>query len=208
MPADTKEGRSFGKPSALDGLATNGSRRVYDVCVPFVARRLRLGGLPLSLIANGHTFFVQQLHLSIGIWPLAVHATFTFDERPDCTFSKRERLRLWGLWLVDGDPMAASPLGNEADAERFLVLHDEDAEAGTLPAALPWRPEDPHARGRQHVDFVDAFRQKLAFGVALARTLNRTIVLPRFWCYCDRCALLKHGNPVCEEPATHHDISA
>mmetsp|Transcript_21364 Transcript_21364/g.70624 ORF Transcript_21364/g.70624 Transcript_21364/m.70624 type:complete len:235 (+) Transcript_21364:289-993(+) len=62
MPADTKEGRSFGKPSALDGLATNGSRRVYDVCVPFVARRLRLGGLPLSLIANGHTCAAAAPH--------------------------------------------------------------------------------------------------------------------------------------------------
>ena len=45
---------------------------------------------------------------------------------------------------------------------------------------------DPHVRGRQHAEHLRAFRERLASGVALSRALNRTVVLPPFWCYCDK----------------------
>ena len=45
------------------------------------------------------------------------------------------------------------------------------------------------ALARQHVAHLNAFRRRLARGVTLARLLNRTVVLPRFWCYCDRYLL-------------------
>ena len=45
----------------------------------------------------------------------------------------------------------------------------------------------PHqVRGRQHVDHLERLRQRLAYGFALARALNRTVVLPTLWCYCDK----------------------
>jgi len=73
--------------------------------------------------------------------------------------------------------------GVAQDDELFLVLHDETP----LAAAVRWSGQaDPHARGRQHVAHLNAFRRRLARGVALARLLNRTVVLPRFWCYCDK----------------------
>ena len=73
--------------------------------------------------------------------------------------------------------------GGHEEEETFLVLHDES----TIPAAERWSGQaDPHARGRQHVAHLNHFRRRLARGVALARLLNRTVVLPRFWCYCDK----------------------
>ena len=54
----------------------DGSRRLFDVCVPDVARHLMFGLMPLLQIANGHTFFVQQLQTLTARWPMAVHATF------------------------------------------------------------------------------------------------------------------------------------
>ncbi len=197
----------------------DGSRRLWAVCIPDVAKALLFGLLPLPLIANGHSFFVQQLQRQSGVWPLAVHATYQFEDQADCAFGKRERFREWGLWLdeaapppppaaadaprlggmggggiggggigggggVGGGPAAAPTLGamGAGAAERFLVLRDE----GPLAAAAAWVGQaDPHVRGRQHVAHLTAFRQRLAAGVALARLLNRTVVLPRFWCHCD-----------------------
>ena len=56
-----------------------------------------------------------------------------------------------------------------------------------LPPSAPWLHTDPHARGRQHVAHLEHTRQRLADGVLLARALNRTVVLPPFYCYCDKC---------------------
>jgi hypothetical protein len=177
---------------------------------------------------------VQQLQLQGHPWPLAVHATYQFEDALDCAFGKRERMREWGLWLADSPEHMAAEVeglsgrddgtedgGDDGDAgygceeeaaaarvekprtgeggssggaagtvasappiERFLVL--EDNERGQIAPSVPWVPTDPHARGRQHVEHIDRFRQRLASGVLLARALNRTVVLPPFFCYCDK----------------------
>ena len=101
FPKDITEERTMGRLSELGGHRTAGSRRLFDVCVPRVARALRFGLLPLALVANGHSFFVQQLQLQTGVWPHAVHATYQFEDQADCAFGKRERLREWGMWLAD-----------------------------------------------------------------------------------------------------------
>jgi len=45
------------------------------------------------------------------------------------------------------------------------------------------------SQGRQHVNHLERTRQRIADGVALARALNRTVVLPTLWCeICARCA--------------------
>ena len=100
LPKGTLDRDSMGSPASLGGLHTEGSRRLWEVCVPDVARALRFGLLPLPLIANGHSFFVQQLQRQSGVWPLAVHATYQFEDQSDCAFGKRERFREWGLWLA------------------------------------------------------------------------------------------------------------
>lgn len=156
--------------------STPGSRRIFEVCFPNVTRSARIGVFPISDVAGGHTFFVQQLHLSTGRWPMAVHATYQFGDQPDYPFGKRQRFRDWGMWLVDDDE--ESVVGS-----RYLVLEDDTPP----PKRQAWQGyTDLHVRGRQHVDHLERTRQRLALGFALARTLNRTVVLPTLWCYCDK----------------------
>jgi hypothetical protein len=182
LPLSTPEAQTFGSISDLNGKHVNGSRRIFDVCIPEVAPKvrgllpLRFGLLPLPLIANGHSFFIQQLQLRNGVWPMAVHATYQFGDMPDYPFGKRQRFRDWGMWLVDDDEELVTS-GN------YLVLEDDEP----LAPREPWVGErDYHVRGRQHVKHLERLRQRLAHGFALARVLNRTVVLPTFWCYCDK----------------------
>ena len=62
LPKGTLDRDSMGTLASLGPLHTNGSRQLWEVCIPDVARALRFGLLPLALIANGHSFFVQLLH--------------------------------------------------------------------------------------------------------------------------------------------------
>ena len=152
-----------------------GSRRIFTVCFPNVTRTALVGVFPIQEVAGGHTFFVQQLQSPTAKWPMAVHATYQFGDMPDYPFGKRQRFRDWGMWLADGEELVTS--------SRYLVLEDD----APLDAREPWRGvTDLHARGRQHVRHLERLRQRLAHGFALARVLNRTVVLPTFWCYCDK----------------------
>lgn len=89
------------------------------------------------------------------------------------------------MWLVDDD--ATLP---PASQHRYLVLTEDlplaDAAPWTCTKGSGCSAEELHARGRQHVDHLNRLRQRLASGVALARVLNRTLVLPTFYCYCDK----------------------
>ena len=153
-----------------------GSRRIMSVCLPNVTRTARVGIFPITEVAGGHTFFVQQLQSPTARWPMAVHATYQFGDMPDYPFGKRQRFRDWGMWLVDDDDEMIT-------SARYLVLEDD----APLEPRKPWAGfSDLHVRGRQHVEHLDRLRQRLAHGFALARALNRTVVLPTLWCYCDK----------------------
>ncbi|KAL1530526.1 hypothetical protein AB1Y20_001427 [Prymnesium parvum] len=204
LPQGTIEGNSMGVK--IEGEEhTNGSRHLFKICIPPITRDLRFGLLPLLDVANGHSFFIQQLQLQTGRWPYAVHATYQYFDDFDCAFGKRERFRMWDMWLADDVEMplqdessaasACSPTQRErrgggvtrrvddtADMN-YLVLHDD---APIAPAAEWVGQADPHVLGRQHVAHLNAFRQRLAYGVVLAKALNRTVVLPPYYCYCDK----------------------
>ena len=95
-----------------------------------MTRDLRLGIFPITEVAGGHTFFIQQLHTITGKWPMAVHATYQFGDQPDYPFGKRQRFRDWGMWHVDRpDEM----VGGDA---RYLVLEDD----APLAAGVAWQP--------------------------------------------------------------------
>lgn len=57
---------------------------------------MRIGILPVSTFASGHTFFVQRLAERIGLDPYAAHATFQYSGTP----GKRHRMRERSLWVV------------------------------------------------------------------------------------------------------------
>ena len=156
---------------------TAGARTIFKVCFPNVTKDALVGIFPIDTVAGGHTFFVQQLQTPTARWPMAVHATYQFGDMPDYPFGKRQRFRDWGMWLADDEEEYITK-------DRYLVL-DDDAP---LMAREPWQgiKGDIHVRGRQHVDHLDRIRQRLAHGFALARVLNRTVVLPTLWCYCDK----------------------
>jgi hypothetical protein len=71
-------GRGFSRRS---GAETEGERGTFDVCLPNVTRTLRMGVFPITDVAGGHTFFVQNLQAVTGKWPAAVHATYQFGDQ-------------------------------------------------------------------------------------------------------------------------------
>ena len=182
--------RGFNKPYE-DARTTVGSRRIFEVCLPNATRDALVGIFPITEVAGGHTFFVQQLQSPTAKWPMAVHATYQFGDQPDYPFGKRQRFRDWGMWLVDDDAELVT-------ASRYLVLEDD----APLAPREDWVGySDLHVRGRQHVNHLERLRQRLAHSFALARALNRTVVLPTLWCYCDK---FWHRLDQCAIPSATH----
>ena len=181
--------RGFNKPYE-DARTTVGSRRIFEVCLPNATRDALVGIFPITEVAGGHTFFVQQLQSPTAKWPMAVHATYQFGDQPDYPFGKRQRFRDWGMWLVDDDEEMVT-------SSRYLVLEDD---APLQPREDGWLL-GPAVRGRQHVNHLERLRQRLAHGFALARALNRTVVLPTLWCYCDK---FWHRLDQCAIPSATH----
>ena len=151
-------------------------RSIFKVCWPNITSTLKVGVFPITEVAGGHTFFIQQLQTPSARWPMAVHATYQYGDTKDFPFGKRQRFRDWGMWLAD------EPSEMVGDGQ-YLVLEDDEPVA---PSNAWIGDADLHVRGRQHVHHLEYTRQRLARGVALARALNRTVVLPTLWCYCDK----------------------
>jgi hypothetical protein len=146
---------------------------------------LTLGALPLALFMNGHGYFVQHAHqrpLSRGalaggalLDPYAVHATYTLDWHDGV--AKAQRFREAGLWRPE-TPWPAST--------RYLALNS------SVPPSVQSKLDD-YARRRMDVSNIDvhlaaltAHVAELRDALALALALGRTLVLPRWTCYCDR----------------------
>eukprot|EP00892_Ulva_mutabilis_P012572 jgi/Ulvmu1/9688/UM055_0026.1 len=132
---------------------------------------LALMPLPALLFTNGHVFFYQHLPQLHGVTAYVVHATFQRHHTP----GKRARLREEGLWKADppGYFAAHRLLAYRSGAREYI-----DALAAAAAAPMPPLLRHFHAMAFQLAQMRDAF--------ALARALNRTLVLPRFLCYCDQ----------------------
>mmetsp|Transcript_17242 Transcript_17242/g.53448 ORF Transcript_17242/g.53448 Transcript_17242/m.53448 type:complete len:960 (+) Transcript_17242:82-2961(+) len=59
--------------------------------------RVRAGLLPMAHFLQGHTYFLQHLHVQLGTEPVHVHVTYTNAG----DFGKRFRLRSAGLWQAE-----------------------------------------------------------------------------------------------------------
>ena len=138
------------------------------------AVNLSLGALPLPLFANGHGYFVQRAHTRLRVAPFCVHATYSLDMHDGV--AKAQRFREAGLWDV-------SP--PEYFNGRFLALNS------STPTAALERAQRGHTHATlnhigTHRAALQAYVAELRDALALARALKRTLVLPRWTCYCDR----------------------
>ena len=131
------------------------------------AARVRLGVLPLVQFASGHTFFTQQYFRPAAAVPYLVHATFTTYG----SFGKRHRLREHKLFR---DAPSYYSEGN------FLVYNV------TLPEGLGQLADVPRGATPANYFAVAAFQSGLIrSALAVARVLDRTLVLPPLYCSCE-----------------------
>lgn len=130
----------------------------------------KLGVLSPELFAGGHTYFMQGYRQNA----LSVHATFQYSDNEAFPYGKRGRFRQFGLWKVDSQ---------EYTSGKFLKLAD-------MPFTAVVEPEGQRAAAtellRVFFDADAAWRVRVRDGLALARVLGRTLILPRAYCYCDR----------------------
>jgi len=188
--ASPPAGRKFAPPGCCTSDQQVFNRMVRDERLPYPGLRLpagtprhlaawngsiALGVLPLALFANGHHQFVQNASARLGVRPLAVHATYSLDRHDD--IAKTQRFREQGLWRVDPP---------EYFKGKFLVLRHSVSPA--LAATID-RYVKRGMSGNNIVVHVQALKEyvlELRDALALSRALGRTLVLPRWMCYCDR----------------------
>ena len=156
--------------------------------------RVRVGVLPVAQFSNGHTFHVQRTHSEIGLDPYAVHNTFQFGGTP----GKRHRMREANAWLGD----AAAGYFDAADGSgargRFLSYAPKIPagvdlnlfRARSYPAArddtFPAFETIDDPLVALHATLVEAQLRQARAAAAIARALDRVLILPPFLCGLDR----------------------
>ena len=138
-------------------------------------KSLRLGALPMPLFINGHGYFVQKAHERLKVAPIAVHATYSLDNHD--SLAKTQRFREAGLWAADPPEFASGRYlaFNHTLSPAIQAAVDKYVQRGEAPSNI-----DVHATALQ--SYVAELRDALALSIAL----HRTLVLPRWTCYCDR----------------------
>ncbi|KAG8467383.1 hypothetical protein KFE25_000699 [Diacronema lutheri] len=221
--SDVFRGGMYGVP--LDDAHTDGSRRVFAVCMPGKLPRYVVGVLPTIEYANGHSFFVQQRFRTTGVWPTAVHVTFTWGDSAAYAYGKLQRMRDFGMWRLgtvnQHEPGArgagagagaagggvagadGAEVGGEEEAMRRMAERRYLLVSGSArpPPVVPFVKEDYDQRAFQHVRWQRDVRARLQRALALALALNRTVILPEFHCYCDRYF---YRLEKCMIPGGHH----
>lgn len=128
--------------------------------------RCAMGILPISDFSNGHVYFLQKVPHNLKKQPFAVHNTHNFYGAA----GKLYRFRAAHLWRLDE--------GTEEYSTELKYL-TFDSHSGEL-ALKHNSPLVAHIVAR------DELRRELWAAVALAKLLNRVLVLPRHRCFCDR----------------------
>ncbi len=164
------------KPREWPGVRAAKGNQLMEVersCGAWAAN-LSLGYLPLPLFANGHGYFVQAAHTRLGIAPMAVHATYSLDRHDG--LAKAQRFREAGLWQVDPP---------EYFEGKFLVLN-----VSLPPAVRQLIASGPGEASANHIGThyaaLRGYAAELRDALALAKALGRTLVLPKWRCFCDR----------------------
>eukprot|EP00887_Chlorella_sp_A99_P003129 scaffold9.g3129.t1 len=140
-----------------------------------------VGVLPVASFASGHTFFVQRLYEYQKVPAYVVHCTFQYGGSK----GKRNRLREAKLWF---DPPSYYSEGKFLSVDlHFPPVSANFQDHTTLMMnnrfKTTWR--DPEMQEAHLTRMHDQLGQlKQAFAVAVA--LNRTIIMPKLLCLCDR----------------------
>ena len=136
---------------------------------------IKLATLPLPLFANGHGYFVQAAHKRLNVRPFAAHATYSLDNHDGV--AKAQRFRENGLWAVDPESYfegkylalnASVPPSLQAAIDRYVAKKESPYNIDT------------------HIRSLTGYVAELRDALALAEALGRTLILPRWTCYCDR----------------------
>jgi arabinosyltransferase len=134
---------------------------------------LKIGILPVSMFASGHTFFTQRMPERFDLDPYVAHATFQFSGTP----GKRNRFRERLLW-DDPSDYFEHPGG-------FVVV-DNDIPAAMLKAAEKYQPTGTLNATLPHFNMVNLQLRVLRALFGISTALNRVAVLPSLWCGQDR----------------------
>ena len=160
---------------------TEGHRMVYWAA----NASIRLGVLPNWLFGNGHSYFVQWHHLTHPEdgEPFSVHLTYQYGDTGSYAFGKRERMRQAGIWRSD-------PREYFEDG-KYLVVSDEGSQvdfSGESPGGEEIGSDRNAYRTAidRHLREDKLRRTTIRNALALARALNRILVLPEARCYCDK----------------------
>jgi hypothetical protein len=126
--------------------------------------RVKFAALDVLDFCNGHVYYTQQLPQKLNHTPYMIHQTFQFGAVP----GKRHRFREAMLWLADDDEWYDPPGG--------LMTYDHTVDLSLFEP----RTVDGHFKmlNPQLAQFRTAW--------AVARALNRTLVMPRLTCGMDR----------------------
>lgn len=133
----------------------------------FVYGDITVGALPTLLFCNGHVFFVQRLPAQYGIEPILVHTTFQFGYAA----GKVHALREAHLWHDNADYYKGKFLSFALDLPPDLLVPEFVAHGKIANA---------------HIASIRHQLSQLYRAFAIARTLGRVLILPRFMCLCER----------------------
>lgn len=138
-------------------------------------KKVKLLPIPAALAAGGHTFFLQHRQQLSGITPFVVHTTF----HRHGTVAKVVRFREEGLWHLDPD---------EYYTKGRYITYECDVEAWVAGHAAEWKLSTGRDMVPHHRHMLAALYQtgQVLDAMAIAHAVNRTLVLPRFVCWCDQ----------------------
>jgi len=126
--------------------------------------KLKIGILPVSTFASGHTYFVQRMFEKVKQEPYVIHATFQFSG----TEGKRHRLREALVW--SDPPEYYDPAGGlltfVTDVPEELLKNSGSVEG--------------------HFALLNHQLLQVRAALAFAQKLGRTLVMPKLYCGFDR----------------------
>jgi hypothetical protein len=148
---------SIGQDDVFDRLAWGFNESVIS-----------FGVLPVASFASGHTYFVQKMYETQRLKPFVVHTTYQFGG----SAGKRHRLREAGLWQ---DPPEYYSKGH------FL-------EVSILKPTIPrdYAVFSGLAMTKFHLKAIAEQLAEVKNAMAIAVALNRTLIMPTLYCFCDR----------------------